>query len=693
MTGQLTLSDTRYLMSPTKQGHRSRFQHSSVKHSILKNGKKADIYRLHKLTRPARLHDTLLNTPMFSRQESLPRRRRQSSNDYFVDIVAVVDFKAYSRFLFKAGTRASAFQMIQEKYAHVFNEIDIMYGSINSPNFRIHVRLVKIVVSETAQTSTFTESVRISNSHLDQVDGDKAIANIRAYITGAGHNTVMPSDHVMVFTGYDMARVLENGTNYAGIAGCSYTGFACTYDGWSSSLIQDLGNYDCIAPAAHELGHSLSADHDGEDNSCPPSDQYIMTAKQDHVSNAVDRLHPWQFSTCSIAYFTNYTQKLMKTAQGVACLTKSLIVTGNIPDVSNHLLGQEILPDQQCKLLNGQESQYCRGLSNGVGILSDICSNMACTDPDDDSSCFLETALYGTSCGSGKVCIEGSCVVHIGAPAVDETCVFGDSEGIIENGMTCGQLMQSEPGYCYNEWYRGHCCASCKSVYKAGECAYGDLVGAKVNGMSCHEAITSHNSYCYTDWVRKDCCGSCRTVERNIRGCEYGDHYTSGCKIEDCLTYTNMTGCCDTCNYDPDVCIDHNVLVNKMSCYTAAIIKPSMCSDPYVDHYCCATCRAVRSESLGSCVDVPGSSFGGRTCSSIINTNFTACYDKDVMTSCCGSCKQHIGYYCDDVSSVTILDQHCAPFINAHSDACYQDDPSKYCCKSCLAYTILERGP
>ncbi|CAL1548554.1 unnamed protein product [Lymnaea stagnalis] len=468
MTGQLTLSDTRYLMGPSKQGHRSKFQHSSVKPSIVKNGKEDDIYTLHKLTRPAQLHDTLHKTPMFSRQESLPRRRRQSSNDYFVDIVAVVDFKVYSRFLFKAGTRASAFQMIQEKYAHVFNEIDIMYGSINSPNFRIHVRLVKIVVSETAQTSTFTESARISNSQLDQIDGDKAIENIRAYITGAGHNTVTPSDHVMVFTGYDMVSFIENGTKYFGIDGITYNGFACTNDGLSTSLIHDHGNYDCTSMAARELGQSLSADYDGEGNSCPPSDQYIMTAAQDHVFNTDDLTHPWQFSPCSIAYFTNYTQKLMKTAQGVACLTKSLVSTGNIPDVSNHLLGQEILPDQQCKLLYGQESQYCRAHAYGVSMLSDICSNLVCANPDDKAYCTLNTALYGTTCGSGKVCIEGSCVVHIGAPAVDETCVFGDSEWIIENGMTCGQLIQSEPRYCYNEWDRAHCCASCKAVYKAG---------------------------------------------------------------------------------------------------------------------------------------------------------------------------------------------------------------------------------
>lgn len=52
---------------------------------------------------------------------------------------------------------------------------------------------------------------------------------------------------------------------------------------------------------AHEIGHSLGALHDEDDNPCLKKDHYIMSPSLDFPDMANMQL----FSSCSIQYFKN----------------------------------------------------------------------------------------------------------------------------------------------------------------------------------------------------------------------------------------------------------------------------------------------------------------------------------------------------------------------------------------------------
>ncbi|KAH9487982.1 hypothetical protein Btru_066829 [Bulinus truncatus] len=280
------------------------------------------------------------------------------------------------------------------------------------------------------------------------------------------------------------------------MSGSTPNGKMCNTDGPSFSIIEDRSGYFIINSVAQLLAYSLSAKNDGDNNACSPSDLYIMGSVNSNTT-IYNKFNPWQFSSCSIASFSNFLKKTVDTSRGYTCLGLFLDVNADIPDVSGRLLGQEVTPDQQCRQLYGNNSFYTR--YTDMASLSDICSSaLNCQDPNDENQHYKLPALFGTSCGDGKMCINGQCVSDPFAPQVNENCVFGDRPGIVYESLTCSQFITNQNGRCYNDVNYRICCSSCNKVYKP------------------------------------------------ILGCEYGDKLT-GCQPENCLQY--KTQCCKTCNY------------------------------------------------------------------------------------------------------------------------------------------------
>lgn len=60
----------------------------------------------------------------------------------------------------------------------------------------------------------------------------------------------------------------------------------------------------------------------------------------------------------------------------------------------------------------------------------------------------------------------GSCVTSSSAPTnVEDNCPLGDQPGLFEStGMTCAQLVASEPGQCYRAYVNSSCCESCNNA-------------------------------------------------------------------------------------------------------------------------------------------------------------------------------------------------------------------------------------
>ncbi|KAK6986925.1 A disintegrin and metalloproteinase with thrombospondin motifs 7, partial [Biomphalaria glabrata] len=56
----------------------------------------------------------------------------------------------------------------------------------------------------------------------------------------------------------------------------------------------------------------LSADHDGENNSCSDSDRYIMNANTFGKQTPETKYNLWRFSSCSVNSFTNFLTKTVR---------------------------------------------------------------------------------------------------------------------------------------------------------------------------------------------------------------------------------------------------------------------------------------------------------------------------------------------------------------------------------------------
>ncbi|GFS12265.1 A disintegrin and metalloproteinase with thrombospondin motifs 18, partial [Elysia marginata] len=268
-------------------------------------------------------------------------------------------------------------------------------------------------VPNTSAAASFTEEYRVSGSPWDTVDALSALSSFSDFAVGTGADFLNPYDHSMLFTGYDLSSVTETGITLT-TTGLAYTSTLCRTDGKSVSVVEDHGGFQSIDTASHELGHSLSAKHDGEENLCRSTDRYIMAGGTFPQTDA-NLLNPWQFSVCSANYFTTFITDEIRSTRGQYCLNFPLAVSASIPDVSDRLPGQEVSPDQQCAQIYGDSSRLCRGREFG----DDICTAMFCFDPATVGTCYEQTAARGTTCGDGKLCIDGECVADPRAPAVD----------------------------------------------------------------------------------------------------------------------------------------------------------------------------------------------------------------------------------------------------------------------------------
>ncbi|XP_059142198.1 A disintegrin and metalloproteinase with thrombospondin motifs like [Physella acuta] len=191
-----------------------------------------------------------INNPTFIPPLTNRRRKRQTKPDYYIDVVAMVDFGCWKIFLAKAtGVRDDAIRNIQKYFSLIFNGVDSMYHSITTTNFILNVRLKKIIICETSDASPFTNNATtLAENYVDSYAGLNILAD---YVKTNEGSLFIPYDHVMLFIGYNLTDSNRN----ADLLGLAYVGTTCNAGGLSTSVVEEMGVYSSIHTAAHELGH------------------------------------------------------------------------------------------------------------------------------------------------------------------------------------------------------------------------------------------------------------------------------------------------------------------------------------------------------------------------------------------------------------------------------------------------------
>ncbi|KAL8603828.1 hypothetical protein ACOMHN_058563 [Nucella lapillus] len=529
------------------------------------------------------------------------RRRRQGSRPVYVDVVMAVDYGVYKAWYDRSSGSTTAQKQqntltnIRRYYAIVMNGVNLLYRSISTLSYRINVRLVGIIVSSMGSSSPWTEQFKTTarGARWNRVDASAALSAFKSW---AATTDVLPAyDHLMLFTGYDLSRTTSTGIVNTGITGLAYTGTVCGTEGQAVSIVEDLGGFQCVSTAAHELGHGLSAEHDGDKNGCRSEDRYVMAAGT-YPTTPSNKLHPWSFSSCSVSYFNNFVRRTVVTARGQQCLYNALSVEGNVPDVTSLMPGQLYDPDAQCRQVYGAQSRLCRG--SEFGQVGDICTDMYCYDPSTTSTCVKLVAARGTSCGNQKWCQNGRCMTDAAAPVADDTCMFGDQPGVAFDGNDCQTFVTGFPGYCYQKVVRTRCCASCgKHLRLLTGCKYGD----KARGCSSSVCKSADATYLAS------CCGICN----------YGTTFTT----TPLSTLPTPATCADVPTFT----------ISQMTCPDLVAKEPQLCYDVMVVSKCCRSCRGAASGTSG-CM------YGDRDplrCTEARN-NSTAC--STLQSACCKTC-------------------------------------------------------
>ncbi|KAH9504367.1 hypothetical protein Btru_063431 [Bulinus truncatus] len=150
-----------------------------------------------------RANRTRLDLDASSWQVPLDRHRRDVITDYFVDVIAVIDYKLYLHFLSLAGQQSNqALQNILEHYAFVFNGVDMLYKGIRA-SYKIHIRLCQVHVLQTLSAANFVESHKIGET----IDSDVVLSAFKNFSSTSGQNIVASFDHAMLFTAYDLTSL------------------------------------------------------------------------------------------------------------------------------------------------------------------------------------------------------------------------------------------------------------------------------------------------------------------------------------------------------------------------------------------------------------------------------------------------------------------------------------------------------
>ncbi|PVD31748.1 hypothetical protein C0Q70_07166 [Pomacea canaliculata] len=357
------------------------------------------------------------------------RRKRQVETDYEIEIFLVADFRDYSGKLLFYRTLTYCFvQRLKRRwlnyyggnatrtevemnlyYAFVANSISQRYRSIGSvdPNLKIDVIITGLLIVNSRDDSYWTENHVLSPGST-YVEASEALDSFRTWVRNA-RSSLPPSDHWMLFTGYDIYT--DKNPNIAGLA---KLGGLCSY--LSVSIVEQDNTASVGATAAHELGHSLSARHDGEEKDCRDEDNFIMSRKLKTPDAEKLASRPWQFSQCSVKAFREFLSQVKCGQRGPARGSALATELGG---------GQVFSADLQCQLALGKHSYFGRSLQSTESF-SSMCRRLYCAVPGEPGLYQAIFAMEKTTCGDGKWCIQGKCSPDARAPKVKDTCPQGD---------------------------------------------------------------------------------------------------------------------------------------------------------------------------------------------------------------------------------------------------------------------------
>uniref|UniRef100_UPI0037E7F2D5 A disintegrin and metalloproteinase with thrombospondin motifs 2-like n=1 Tax=Semicossyphus pulcher TaxID=241346 RepID=UPI0037E7F2D5 len=303
----------------------------------------------------------------WSRSGSARRRRYIEEAELFnIEVLLAVD---YSVLLFHGRDH------IQKYLLTLMNIVNEIYQD-HSLGANINIVLVRIIMLSPAKSQ---ELISVGNPQ-------KSLENVCgwSYLQQREQSHAEQHDHTIYLTRQEFGPSGMQG--YAPVTGMCHLHRSCVLvfeDGFSSAFV-----------AAHETGHVLGMEHDGEANDCE-DDVSFGSIMSPQVQATFHRYH---WSRCS-------WRELHKYLNTYDCLRD---------DPFNHdwpalpqLPGFQYSMDQQCRFDFGPGYSLCTAYTT-----LDPCKQLWCSEYNNPFYCKTKKGppLDGTKCGPGKHCFKGYCL-------------------------------------------------------------------------------------------------------------------------------------------------------------------------------------------------------------------------------------------------------------------------------------------
>ncbi|KAM3867108.1 A disintegrin and metalloproteinase with thrombospondin motifs 2 [Diretmus argenteus] len=345
-------------------------------------------------------------------------RTRRQSNDraYNIEVLLGVD---------DSVVQFHGKEHVQKYLLTLMNIVNEIYHD-HSLGARINVVLVRIIMLGYGKSTSLIELGNPSQS-LENVCRWAFLQQKQDTLDAEYH------DHAIFLTRQEFGPTGMQG--YAPVTGMCHPVRSCTLnheDGFSSAFV-----------VAHETGHVLGMEHDGQGNRC--GDEVQMGSIMAPLVQAA--FHRFHWSRCSM-------QELGRYLHSYDCLRDDPF-DHNWPSLPL-LPGLHYSMNEQCRFDFGVGYTMCTALQkagqSGTQYRTfDPCKQLWCSHPDNPFFCKTKKGppIDGTMCGNGKHCFKGQCI-WLTADIMKQDGNWGAWSEFGQCSSTCGRGVQFRNRNCDN---------------------------------------------------------------------------------------------------------------------------------------------------------------------------------------------------------------------------------------------------